>query len=275
MTIINKFDYQTIQTISQIIAEMMSGSEITKMLNQLQLDDASLESTKWKRLDHTLANSQNIFNCGNKVVEIIRYVFLPTARWRYHNNYQTCLIEINKCVSYYGLELRDDGEIYQIKSTKTKSEINKKYDLLRTKLLERNIHSDIFKFCTEDIVTKDYYSIIFESSKAVFNKIREMTEIAQDGNRLIQTCFDQKYPIIVFNKLETQSEIDEYNGFRQLLFSIGNICRNPRAHTPKIFSKDSLEDCLDLLTIMSFVLKKLDHCTINYPLLNQCQLNSQ
>lgn len=264
MTLINKFDAQSIETISRIIGSIMTGSTITKMLEQLNIEDNSNRSTKWRRLDFVMRETQTTYDCGNKVLEIIKYVFHPTSSWFSDNNeYKASINEINKCISFYGYEVHEDGDIHLIKSSKTRTQANERYDLLKSKLIERNIHPKILEFCTQDIVNEDYFSIIFEASKSVYDRIRKMTSINLDGNRLIYTCFDLKYPIIVFNSLKTDTEKNLYSGLKNILLSIAQIGRNPKAHTPKIYSYDSLDNCLDILNLISFSHKMLDQCSIN------------
>lgn len=261
---IDLFNNQSIETISQIVGNILTGSKINTMFDKLSLMDHSEQSTKWRRIAYVLNESQIIYKCGNKIIEMIEYVFHPTSSWFSDiNEYKSSIIEINKCISFYGYELKEDGKIHLTTVSTTRTESELRFDYFKSKLIERNIHPDILRFCTIDIINNDFFSIILESSKAVYNKIRTMTGISKDGNTLIQTCFNEKEPIIVFNTLTTQSEVDSYSGFRQLLFSIGNLFRNPRAHDPKIFSYDNLEDCLDILGVISFALKKLDKCSIN------------
>lgn len=264
MTLINKFDAQSIETISRIIGNIMTGSTITKMLELLNIEDNSNQSTKWRRLDFVMRETQTTYSCGNKVLEIIKYVFHPTSSWFPDNNeYKSYINEINKCISFYGYEVQEDGNIHLIKSSKTRTQANERYDSLKSKLIERNIHPQILEFCTQDIVNEDYFSIIFEASKSVYDRIRKMTGINLDGNRLIYTCFDLKYPIIVFNSLKTDTEKNLYSGLKNILLSIAQIGRNPKAHTPKIYSYDSLDNCLDILNLISFSHKMLDQCSIN------------
>lgn len=264
MTLINKFDAQSIETISRIIGSIMTGSTITKMLEQLNIEDNSNQSTKWRRLDFVMRETQTTYDCGKKVLEIIKYVFHPTSSWFSDNNeYKSYINEINKCISFYGYEVQEDGNIHLIKSSKTRTQANERYDSLKSKLIERNIHPQILEFCTQDIVNEDYFSIIFEASKSVYDRIRKMTGINLDGNRLIYTCFDLKYPIIVFNSLKTDTEKNLYSGLKNILLSIAQIGRNPKAHTPKIYSYDSLDNCLDILNLISFSHKMLDQCSIN------------
>ena len=242
----------------------MTGSTITKMFEQLNIEDNSNQSTKWRRLDFVMRESQTTYGCGNKILEIIKYVFHPTSSWFSDNNeYKSYINEINKCISFYGYEVQEDGNIHLIKSSKTRTQANERYDLLKSKLIERNIHPQILEFCTQDIVNEDYFSIIFEASKSVYDRIRKMTGINLDGNRLIYTCFDLKYPIIIFNALKTDTEKNLYSGLKNILLSIAQIGRNPKAHTPKIYSYDSLDNCLDILNLISFSHKMLDQCSIN------------
>lgn len=270
MAYINKFNVQSIESISYTIGDILTGSKISTMFNQLNLIDNSNESTKWKRLNFVMCKSQETFNCGNKIVEIIEYVFFPTSSWFDSvSQYSDCMNKINKCISFYGLELNAEGKIYKTKHSTTMSEANERYDLLKSKLLERNIHPLIMKFCTKDIVVEDYFSIIIEASKSIYERIRQMTGIELDGNKLIFACFDKDYPIVVCNSLKTETEQNIYNGLRSILISIGQIGRNPRSHTPKIYSYDNLENCLDILNIISFAHKMLDQCFINNDALNK------
>lgn len=270
MANITKFNAQSIETISRIIGSIMTGSTISRMFETLNIKDNSNHSTKWRRLDYVMRESQYLFNCGNKIIEIIQYVFHPTSSWFDNsNNYKSLINEINKCISFYGYELREDGKIYEIESSITRTQANERYDLLKSKLTERNIHPQILKFCTQDIVNEDYFSIIFEASKSIYDRIRDMTGITLDGNKLIYNCFDLNYPIIIFNSLKNDTEINLYNGLKNILLSIAQIGRNPKAHTPKIYSYDNLDNCLDILNLISFAHKMLDQCSINQFALDQ------
>lgn len=270
MANINKFNVQSIETLSNILANILTGSKITAMLNYLNLEDTYPKDTKWIRINHAMVTSQSAFRCGNKIIEIIEYVFHPTSTWFTSlNHYNEEMSQINKCISYYGLELQSDGKVHLTESTSSKREANERYDLLKSKLSERNIHPEIMKFCTQDIVNEDYFSIIFEASKSIYDRIRNMTSVNKDGNQLINYCFNRNEPFIVFNSLTTSTEINLYEGFKNILLSIAQIGRNPRAHTPKIYSYENLDNCLDILNLISFAHKMLDQCFVNPVALNK------
>lgn len=63
-----------------------------------------------------------------------------------------------------------------------------------------------------------------------------------------------------FNSMQTDSEISEFTGLKELLESIFHLVRNPAAHTPKINWKVDETKALDILTLISFAHKYLDEC---------------
>jgi len=265
--LVDKFNDASIESICRILAERIIGSAITKMfksIGDINEDPLSERTTKWKRLDAACHVWQQKYNCGNKILEMIEYIANPARYVTELENFESLRTDLNLQLSFLGLTLNQNGKIDRCDKVSTINEARQKIDFLRSKLELRNVHTKILTYCRPDIVNEDYFSLIFESSKCIFDKIREMTGINLDGNKLIIECFDDKWPVIIFNKMVTQSEKDEYMGFSQLLLSIGKMFRNPRAHELKFFSYTDLEECLDILTLISFALKKLDKCSVNH-----------
>jgi uncharacterized protein (TIGR02391 family) len=67
-----------------------------------------------------------------------------------------------------------------------------------------------------------------------------------------------KAPILSINSLRTETEISEQKGFSNLLVGLFGAIRNPTAHAPKITWPMSELDALDILSLVSFVHRKLD-----------------
>ena len=91
-------------------------------------------------------------------------------------------------------------------------------------------------------------------------RVRDLSGLNIDGTELFQTAFSRKNPLIVLNQLNTESEINEYNGLKELLLSICHLVRNPTAHTPKINWKMNEDEAIDILSIISFAHNYLDKC---------------
>ena len=57
-------------------------------------------------------------------------------------------LELNKVLSFDGLSLRDDGNLYPITIAKTMSDSEERAGRLLKLLHDRKIHSDVIRFCS-------------------------------------------------------------------------------------------------------------------------------
>ena len=104
----------------------------------------------------------------------------------------------------------------------------------------------------------DYYDAVFEASKGLAERVREISGLTTDGGNLFQTAFSTNDPDLFINLMETESERSEFIGLKELLQSIFHLVRNPAAHTPKVNWKTDETKALDILTLISFAHKYLD-----------------
>ena len=74
----------------------------------------------------------------------------------------------------------------------------------------------------------------------------------------MQTAFSVQAPIIAINSLSSETEISEQKGFSNILVGLFGAVRNPTAHAPKITWEMTEQDALDILSLVSFVQRKLD-----------------
>lgn len=268
------FDAQTIESVSKVLAEYTTGSKITNMLDNLKLYDTDSDklhipnfgaTTKWVRLNRAIIDYQNKNQSGYALIQIIEWIFNPVnfisknqSGWINGKN------DINQILQFSGLALNDRGKI--IKATKVESYTDgkKRYNSLKSKLLELDIHQRLLVACKPEILQDNYFHLIFESSKIVLSKIREISGLNLDGNKLVNQCFNVNKPVIVLNTLQTESEKSIYKGLKSLLNEIVYLYRNPKAHEPKIYSETSEIDTIYALMTMSKALKILDRCSRNY-----------
>jgi uncharacterized protein (TIGR02391 family) len=75
----------------------------------------------------------------------------------------------------------------------------------------------------------------------------------------VTATFSVKSPLLKINSLRTETEQSEQKGFSNLLIGLFGAVRNPAAHAPKITWPISEQDALDILSLASFVHRKLDH----------------
>lgn len=268
------FDPETIHSISAILATYTTGSRITNILINLKLSDLNQYSqsssfgilhSKSDRLKHSIIDYQNRRQSGLVLIQIIEWIFNPVNFIdKEHNNWSTGRNDINQILQFSGLFLNDNGKIVKTNKVKSYTEGRKRYHSLKSQLTSLDIHARLLSACRPEILQDNYFHLIFESSKIVLTKVREISEINLDGNKLINQCFNIKKPIIVLNTLQNESERSMYWGLKSLLHEIVYLYRNPKAHEPKAYSETSEVDAIYALVTMSRALNILDKCSKNY-----------
>ncbi len=115
--------------------------------------------------------------------------------------------------------------------------------------------------CRPEILSDNYFHLIFESSKLAVHKVQSISGLKTDGIDLLNKAFDGKSPIVVLNSLQTLEEKNEYFGLKAMLSLIVYIYRNPKAHKIKSFNPSSEEDAIVALLIISKALFLLENCS--------------
>lgn len=198
----------------------------------------------------------------NKVYTFIEKALNPVryTKQQERDRYKSLLEETNKALLLVGLEVTREGKLRQVVKATTLDEVDRRVSSLNAALYNRKIHHEVKKYCIKDYLRKDYYDAVFEASKGLAERVREITGLELDGGRLFQTAFSKNDPYLFFNSLRTESELSEFIGLKELLEAIFHLIRNPAAHTPKINWIVDENKALDVLTMISFAHKYLDEC---------------
>lgn len=204
-------------------------------------------------------NNSNSFDCVYRFIETALNPILYTAMDK-RDKYNYLVEETNKVLFLLGYEINKSGKITCTKKANNLDEVDERVNHLQKKLYERSIHREVYKYCIKDYLRKDFFDAIFEASKGLAQRVRDITGLRTDGSELFETAFSKKDPFIFFNRLSTDSEKNEHNGLKELLNSIFHLVRNPAAHTPKINWHINETKALDVLTLISFAHKYLDEC---------------
>jgi len=123
------------------------------------------------------------------------------------------------------------------------------------------VHADAICFCCAELLETNppnYFHAVLEATKSVAQKIREKTGLSGDGADLVDPAFSIARPLLAINTLQTESEQSEHKGFANLLRGMFGTFRNPTAHAPKLVWKVSEQDALDLLSMVSYMHRRLD-----------------
>lgn len=259
-----QFSPGTLEQISRIVGDAVTGTELTRLLEAIKLPDTSGESTKWKRIYFTVAARQESSGDGKALIGLLHAVMEP-GRFASSEEFDSLRSQINVRLSLSGLEIRDDGRVRRLRqAARTLSEAEERADRLGTELRRRNVHPDVIKFCRSELLEKNYFHAVLEAAKSVAEKLRERTGLTDDGSELVdRACTLKKgMPPLAFNKLEDESQKSEHTGLAMLTKGLFATFRNTRAHAPRLRWATSLDEALDMLTLASMLHRRIDEAVV-------------
>lgn len=119
-----------------------------------------------------------------------------------------------------------------------------------------DLHPEIQRV-SGDLYQNGHYANAIEDAVKALNALVRLRsgEDAKDGTSLMEFVFNPRNPILKFNDLADQSDLDEQKGFMMLFTGAVAGLRNPRAH--KII-KDDPESALEFIAFVSLLAKMVD-----------------
>jgi uncharacterized protein (TIGR02391 family) len=165
---------------------------------------------------------------------------------------------LNEVLAFAGLTVTEAGKLGPVQAARTLDEAAERAGRLQSALLQRKVHPDVLKFCKAELLQENYFHAVFEATKSVADKIREKTGLRADGSELVDAAFGIKNPILAINSLQTETEESEHKGFANLLKGMFGTFRNVTGHAPKVKWPIEEQDAMDLLTMVSYLHRRLD-----------------
>ena len=258
--VISRFDDLALKNFAAVLADILTHGKITDMLELCNIPKAE-GTNKPDRIFYALKRIQDINGCGNNVIDFIQKTITPK---RYDDNQQfdQHRAAINEKLLYEGYEINEKGQVMQCKKAQTITEAKERSQKIKTKIRGMKIHSEIIKYCDEEWLNEDYFHAMEEVAKSVFDRLRQMTGIQQDGGALATACFSlgqSGIPVLALNRLETESEQSEQKGFMNFCIGFYGLYRNPKAHNARVNEEVKLEQFAEVLIVASIIHERLDH----------------
>ncbi|OGS00026.1 MAG: TIGR02391 family protein [Elusimicrobia bacterium RIFCSPLOWO2_12_FULL_59_9] len=258
------FEETRLQSICDVLADTsagLTGSEIGRILSGLSISDPFPGNTKRHRLYEALKNRQRQDGCGNLVVAFIYRAMDPVRYTSDRGGFESRRDELNKVLAFCGYKLGEDGKLRSQTAARTLSEAEERASRLKAALQRRDVHHDVLTFCRAELLDKNCFHAVLEATKSVAEKIRSKSGFSGDGAELIDHAFGLGKggtPFLAFNTLQTETERGEHSGMINLMKGMFGAFRNPTAHAPRISWNITEQDALDLMTIASFLHRRLD-----------------
>ncbi len=243
-------------------SEGLTGSQIGALLSQCAIDDPSPGITKRDRLFDALRARQERDGCANNILNFVVTAMDPARYVGNADYFRTLRDHLNEALAFAGFILRDDGKLRPVTQATTLDEAQQRAGRLRAELTQRKVHHDVLQFCRAELLQNNYFHAVFEATKSVAEKIRQRTGLTGDGADLVDQAFGLSAPLLAINSLRTETEQSEQKGFANLVRGMFGTFRNVTAHAPKITWPIDEQDALDLLSLVSYVHRRLDAAAI-------------
>lgn len=258
---ITPFSSQDLEAVSRVLADTargLSGSQIGWLLQEIRVEDVDPGNTKWKRLYNALAAAQNKHQVGNHLIQFINAAMNPVSYARDRESFIWRRDELNVVLAFSGFYVRDDGKVGHANRAATLDAALARAGKLKSALENRSVHEEVYKYCRSELLDENYFHAVFEATKGVAQRIRDLSGLGGDGADLVNKAFTGQSPVLALGPLNTESEKSEQRGFANLLIGLFGAVRNPLAHATKTNWPMSEQDALDIFSLVSLVHRKLD-----------------
>jgi uncharacterized protein (TIGR02391 family) len=124
--------------------------------------------------------------------------------------------------------------------------------------LRRNFHAEVIKNSKNLFLQENYFHAVFESAKAYNKDVKSKSISDKDGHSLMLDVWGSANGVLKITPCVTQTDKDYQDGIKFLSTGLMNAIRNPTAHEPAITWPINKQDCLDILSLISFLYRQLD-----------------
>jgi uncharacterized protein (TIGR02391 family) len=116
-----------------------------------------------------------------------------------------------------------------------------------------NLHPRIAGVASELFEDGHHWQAVFEASKALVNYVKERSgKHDLDGTNLMRTVFSKNAPVLKFNNLSSQTELDEQEGMMHLFEGVVLGIRNPGGHAFPEGTEQRAVEYLSLISLLAY-----------------------
>ncbi len=120
------------------------------------------------------------------------------------------------------------------------------------------MHQQITEHCKILFAQGNYFHAVFEACK-VYNKlVQSKSQTLLDGQALMLQVWGCEKGVLKITSCKTDTEKNVQEGIKFLSAGIMAAMRNPTAHEPALHWPIEKQDCVDMLSFMSFLFRQLD-----------------
>ena len=128
----------------------------------------------------------------------------------------------------------------------------------------RDFHPTVIKHCKDLFLQGNYFHAVFEAAKAYNRLVQQKARSDLSGQALMLKVWGCEKGVLKITPCQSVTDKDVQDGMKFLSAGLMGAIRNPMGHEPALDWPIAKQDCLDILSFISFLLRKLDHA-VYYP----------
>jgi uncharacterized protein (TIGR02391 family) len=257
------FSEADLKAVGQALESAATHAELGGLFRDVDLTESHdiAGVSKWRRIFNVLAEAQGRAGTGNYAMKFIQTALSPRRFVNRPSEHEALREGVNRLLAFHGYHLLPGGKFERIASASTIDEARSRASRLRLELERRSVHPDVLSFCQPELMQENYFHAVLEATKSLSEKIRQKSGLAGDAGELATKAFSlgkSGAPILAFNSLRTETERSEQTGLMNLCVGMFGTFRNTTAHGTKLAWLVTEQDALDLLTMASFLHRRVD-----------------
>jgi len=124
--------------------------------------------------------------------------------------------------------------------------------------LSRDLHPQVVKHSQSLFLQGNFFHAVFEAAKVYNKQVREKARSAKDGQPLMLEVWGWEKGVLKVTACKSETDKNVQDGIKFLSAGLMQAIRNPTAHEPAADWPISRQDCLDILSFLSFLFRQLD-----------------
>jgi uncharacterized protein (TIGR02391 family) len=124
--------------------------------------------------------------------------------------------------------------------------------------MKRGFHAEVIKHSRKLFIEGNLFHAVFEAAKAYNKAVREKAQSSKDGQTLMMEVWGWDKGCLKITACVSDTDKNVQDGIKFLSAGLMGAIRNPTAHEPAVDWPIGLDDCLDILSFISFLYRQLD-----------------
>lgn len=128
----------------------------------------------------------------------------------------------------------------------------------KTAFDSRRFHPQVIAHAQKLFLQGNFFHAVFECAKAYNKVVQDKAASPKDGEALMLEVWGREKGVLKVTPCASDTDRNVQDGIKFLSAGLMRAVRNPTAHEPAVDWPISEHDCLDILSFVSFLFRKLD-----------------